>query len=137
MNTLEQAPDFSIDLGMEDFDLNMAFQDAMTSVATSNELALDDKIRRMEVIISEGTSDVYRDFVDLRMIAAQMEMFCNHDHALNHAMEANGLLSSFMGEHKEHGNHSHTHEDKLKDNDETEIDPKTGKKKKKKRWTFF
>lgn len=146
MNTLEQAPrleempDFGMEaFGMsEGFDINAAFQEAMQGVASDTELALEEKVRRMEVIVSEGTSEVYRDFVDFRQMAAQMEMMCNHDHALNLSMQGNAMLSGFMDNHKAdddghnhgdslHGKHSH------KDDDEYEIGPKRGKKTKKKK----
>lgn len=143
MNTLEQAPrfeempDFGMGLDMGEFDINAAFQEAIQGVASDTELALEEKVRRMEVIVSEGTSEVYRDFVDFRQMAAQMEMMCNHDHALNQSMQGSETLSGFMDSHKAddghnhgdtlHGKHNH------KDDDEYEIDPKTGKKSKKKK----
>jgi hypothetical protein len=154
VNTLEQAPRFEEmpDFGMEafgmseDFDINAAFQEAIQGVASDTELALEEKVRRMEVIVSEGTSEVYRDFVDFRQMAAQMEMMCNHDHALNQSIQGNDTLSSFMDGNKAddghnlgdslHGKHNHK-----KDDDEYEIDPKTGKKTKKKKrrysWLFL
>ncbi len=150
MNTLEQAPrfeempDFGLEaFGMsEDFDINAAFQEAIQGVASDTELALEEKVRRMEVIVSEGTSEVYRDFVDFRQMAAQMEMMCSHDHAFNQSMQGNDTLSGFMDSHKADDGHGHgsdkTHNHK--DDDEYEIDPKTGKKKKKKLykgWLFL
>lgn len=146
MKTLEQEPRYEEmpDFGMEafgmseDFDINAAFQEAITGVASDTELALEEKVRRMEIIVSEGTSEVYRDFVDFRQIAAQMEMMCNHDHALNQYMQGNDALSNFMNSHKADGEHNHddnlhsNHNHKT-DNDEYEIDPKTGKKIKKKK----
>lgn len=151
MNTLEQAPRFEEmpDFGMEvfgmseDFDINAAFQEAIQSVASDTELALEEKVRRMEVIVSEGTSEVYRDFVDFRQMAAQMEMMCSHDHAFNQSMQGNDTISSFMDNHKADDGHNHAdslhgkHNNK-KDDEEYEIDPKTGKKtKKKKRSGWF
>lgn len=151
MNALEQAPRFEEmpDFGMEafgmseDFDINAAFQEAIAGVASDTELALEEKVRRMEVIVSEGTSEVYRDFVDFRSMAAQMEMMCNHDHALNQSMQGNDTLSGFMDSHKaddghNHGDSLHGKHNHKKDDDEYEIDPKTGKKtKKKKRSGWF
>lgn len=145
LKPLDQEPDFGmpeIDFGSleADFDINAAFQEAMSDVASNEEIALEEKVRRMEVIVSEGTSEVYKDFVDFRSMAAQMEMFCNHDHALNQATQGSKTLSSFMDGHKEdgHGHDGTTHDkhDHKKDDDEYEIDPKTGKKKKKKRNWF-
>jgi len=150
VNTLEQAPRFEEipDFGMEafgmseDFDINAAFQEAIKGVANDIELALDEKVRRMEVILSEGKSEVYREFVDFRQMAAQMEMMCNHDHSLNQSMQGNNTLSSFMDTHKADGGHDHgnsfSRERNNKDNDEYQVDPKTGKKtKKKKRRGWF
>jgi hypothetical protein len=117
-----------------DFDINAAFQEAIHGVATDTEIALEEKVRRMEVIVSEGTSEVYRDFVDFRSMGAQVEMFCNHDHAFNQATQGSETLSSFMDGHKEDGhNHGNDTHDKHghKKGDDDEIDPKTGKKKKK------
>lgn len=138
MNTPEQAPQFDFDMG--DFDINAAFQEAITGVASDTELALDEKVRRMEVIVSEGTSEVYRDFVDLRSMAAQMEMMCTHNHALDQSVQGSEILSGFIDSHKpddkhDHGNNAsskNTQED-TDDDDDDEIDPKTGKKVKKKR----
>lgn len=143
MNTLEQTsrseqmPDFGMEaFGMTgDFDINAAFQEAIQGVAADTELVLEEKIRRMETIISEGTSDVYREFVDFRQMAAQVETMCNHDHAFAQSVSGSEGLSNFLGEHAPgdaHGHaessHQHTHDD-----DEYDIDPKTGKKTKKKR----
>jgi len=138
MNGLEQAPriedvpDFGMELGVAGFDINAAFQEAIAGVANDTELALDEKTRRMEVIVSEGTSELYSDFVDFRAMAAQMEMMCNHDHALNQSLQGSEILSGFMGGHNGEDGHNH------KDNEEYETDPKTGKKtKKKKRHGWF
>lgn len=144
MNTLEQAPRSQQmpDFGMEafgmtgEFDINEAFQEAVHGVATDTELALEEKVRRMEVIISEGESDVYREFVDFRQMASQMEMMCNHDHAFAQSVEGSESLSSFLGEHKpgdEHGHAESSHKHAHHEDDEYDIDPKTGKKTKKKR----
>lgn len=122
----EETPDFGMELAMGEFDINAAFQEAMQGVAGDTELALEEKVRRMEAIVSEGTSDVYRDFVDFRAMASQMEMMCNHDHALHQSMQNSETLSGFMDSHTDDG---HDHGD---------IDSKTGKKtKKKKRSSWF
>ncbi|MDB5171062.1 MAG: hypothetical protein JWO35_756 [Candidatus Saccharibacteria bacterium] len=137
MNTLEQAPDFGMDMfGMDDgFDINAAFQGATQDVISDTELALEEKVRRMEVIVSEGTSEVYRDFVDLRALAAQM----SHDHMLCQAAQGSEALSSFMDGHSSDDGHNHgdsSHDEHSHKNDDDEIDPKTGTKKKKKRGWF-
>ncbi|HSW85481.1 MAG TPA: hypothetical protein VLF79_02615 [Candidatus Saccharimonadales bacterium] len=136
MNSLEQAPDFdTITYGMEnEFDIDAAFRDAMHGVASDTELALDEKVQRMEFIVSEGTSELYREFVDLRSMAAQMEMYCNHDHALNQLMQGSDMLSGFMDSFKDDGhNHNSNSFDKHDHkNDDLETDPVTGKKRKKK-----
>ena len=144
MNTLEQAPRYEEmpDFGMEafgmseDFDINAAFQEAIAGVASDTELALEEKVRRMEVIVNEGTSEMYRDFVDFRQMAAQMEIMCSHDHTFSQSMRGNETLSGFVDSHKADDGHNHAdslhrkHNHK-EDNDEYEIDPKTGKKTKK------
>jgi hypothetical protein len=143
MNSLEQAsriedmPEFGIEFDMADFDINAAFQEAIVGVATDKELALDEKVRRMELIVNEGASEVYRGFVDFRAMAAQMEMVCNHDHALNQSLQGSETLSGFMDGHKgedghDHGSHLHGNHNH-KEDDEYEIDPQTGKKTKKKK----
>ena len=153
MNTLEQAPRFEEmpDLDMEafgmtqDFDINAAFQEAIQGLASDTELDLEEKVRRMEVIVSEGTSEVYRDFVDFRQMAAQMEMMCNHDHAFNQSMQGNDTLSAFMDSHKDDDGHNHGDSSEYKykhkkGNNEYAVDPKTGKKTKKKKklsWLFL
>jgi len=147
VNGLEQAPlseempDFGMEaFGMsENFDINAAFQEAIIGVASDNELALEEKVRRMEVIVSEGTSEVYRDFVDFRSMAAQMAMMCNHNHALNQSMQSSDTISSFIDSYME--NDGHNHENSLpnqhgrEDDDDEETDDKKKKKKKlKKGW---
>lgn len=149
MNTLEQAPRYEEmpDFGMEafgmseDFDINAAFQEALQGVASDAELALEDKVRRMEFILSEGTSDVYRDFVDFRRMAAQMRLLCNDDHALNQSMQGNEALSSFLNKHKDddghnHGNSllgKHNKHNSDEDDEEESTESKNGKKSKRKR----
>lgn len=143
MSPLEQAPRFEDvpDFGMnafgmsEAFDINAAFQEAVIGVASDLELELEEKMRRMEVIVHEGTSEIYRDFVDFRQMAAQMQMMCNHDHAFNRSMQENELLSSFMDGHKTNDGHDHDKDSqgRHKDEEEYEIDPKTGKKTKRKK----
>lgn len=150
MKALEQAPqfeeihDFSLEaFGMsEEFDINAAFQEAIHGVANDNELALEEKVRRMEVIVSEGTSEVYRNFVDFRAMAAQMEMICNHDHAFRQSLQSNEALSGFLDSHKADDGHNHVDslhgKHSYKEDDDYEVDPKTGKKtRKKKRYGWF
>lgn len=133
MSTLEQSPDFGMEFEMEgDFDIHAAFQEAITDIATNDEIELEEKIRRMEVVISEGSSEVYRDFIDFRMIAAQVEMFCMHAHGLDQSIRSSETLSSLIDAHKNHDDHDHhdSHKDRSLDEEDEEIDPKTGKKKK-------
>lgn len=139
---LEQQPDFGMDIlnGNNDFDINAAFQEAIAGVANDSELALEEKVRRMEVIIGEGTSEVYRDFVDFRQMAAQMEMACNHDHSLNQSMQGSDMVSGFMNSHKADDGHNHNNAQtsySKNSGDDSEIDEKTGKKSKKKRRSWF
>ncbi len=112
-----------------DFDVNEAFQAAASDVMSSEELELDEKIIKMESIITEADSDFYREMVDFQALAAQMQMFCNHDHSLAESMMNNETIFGFMEkanshEHGPHDGHNHDHEDD---------DEKDGKKKKKKK----
>lgn len=137
MKTPEALP-VVLDFGLEGFNIDAAFQGAMSDIASDAKLALDEKVRRMETVIAQGASDVYRDFVDFRQLAAQVEFFCAHDHALNQAVGSSELIGAFTSDH---GDDSHQH-DKGKhhhDDDEYEIDPKTGKRirKKKKKIGMF
>ena len=124
--------------GMElDFDLNAAFQGAISGIASDEELALDEKIRRMESIINEGNSETYRDFVDFRQIASQMQMICSHDHALGQMMNANDSLSSILGKHDDNDGHNHTsHSHDEDDDDDDDSDKKKKSKSLKKRGWF-
>lgn len=133
---IEEMPELAMQFGMPDFDIDAAFQSAMAGVVTDKELALDEKVRRMENIISEGTSPVYQGFVDFRAMAAQMEMMCNHDHGLRQFMQGSETLSGFMDSHRADDGHGHAGEPAGKhghESDDDKIDPKTGKKTKKKR----
>ena len=147
MNTLEleKRPEASVEenaiFGMEfDFDLNAAFQGAISGVASDADLALDEKVRRMEVIINEGNSDTYRDFVDFRQIASQMQMICSHDHALGQMMNANDSLSSILGKHDDNDGHnhsSHTHHEEEDDDDDDSDKKKKSKSSKRRGWLSF
>jgi hypothetical protein len=138
VKTVEKAPQYEImpDFGMEAFGINDAFQEAISGVASDTELAVEQKIRIMEVIVNEGTSEIYRDFIDFRQMAAQLEMFCNHDHDLDHLIRGNETLSDFMKSFKandehEHDNSLHNKED---EDEEYEVNPYSGKKKKRHKW---
>lgn len=129
----QEMPEFGMGLNLLEFDINSAFQEAIHGVANDDELALDEKVKRMEVIVAEGSSEVYREFIDFRQMAAEMEMMCNHDHFLNESVQNSDTLNSFLdtynNDRPDHGNDSHRKDD----DDEYEIDPKTGKKVKKKK----
>lgn len=128
--------DLDLDL---DFDINAAFQEAIEGAATDEELKLEEKVAHMEQIINEGSGELYRDFIDFRMMAAQIEAFCNHDHALSQSLQNSEVLSGFMSSHSRgegHGHSQHPH-DRHKSEDNSETDSKTGKKKKKKRKSWF
>ena len=130
MNTLEleKRPEASVEenaiFGMEfDFD-------------SDADLALDEKVRRMEVIINEGNSDTYRDFVDFRQIASQMQMICSHDHALGQMMNANDSLSSILGKHDDNDGHNHTSHSHDEDDDDDDNNKKKKSKSSKRRGWF-
>ena len=146
MNVLEfeKQPKIPVEenamFGMElEFDLNAAFQGAISGVASDAELALDEKVRRMEVIINEGNSDTYRDFVDFRQIASQMQMICSHDHALGQMMNANDSLSSILGKHDDNDGHNHSSHSHDEDEDDDDDSDKKKKSKSSKRrgWLSF
>lgn len=133
---LHETPDFEAVFD-DGFDINAAFQSAMQEVASDEELALEEKVRRMEVIITEGVSDEYRDFVDFRAMAAHMEMMCSHDHTLSESIQGSETLAGFMDRYKDdgrgyqdevHGRHGH-------DRAAGRNDSKNKKKKKKSGWT--
>ncbi len=140
----EEVPDFGIDLGMGEFNINAAFQEAITGVVSDTELILEEKIRRMEAIVSEGTSEIYRDFVDFRQMAAQIKMICSHDHLLYQSVQGNYSLSGFIESyeidskhhHSDGPYHKHEHQDD-DDSTEDEDDSKISKKKKRKYQGWF
>ena len=107
----QAAPSFE-DLDFGNVDINAAFQEAMFGVASDEELELNEKVRRMEVIVSESNSELYRDFVDFRSLAAQIEFFCNHDHELNEASQSNENLKSFLDKNREHDDET-SHDESL------------------------
>lgn len=140
MNKLEQGsryeemPDFGLEaFGIgKDFDINAAFQEAMQGVASDTDIALEEKVQRMEVIIREGTSEVYRDYVDFRQMATQMAIMCSHDHVLGQSMKSNETLLGFLDSHK--ADHGHNHDDSLHEKHDSKTNKKT---KKKKRTSWF
>lgn len=140
MNSLEQMPeaqnfDAFKDFGMVDFDINEAFQLALHDVVNDKALALDEKVRRMEVIVSEGTSNLYREFVDFRILASQIEIYCNHEHDLYQMSVENELLANLLSSHSSEYGHGHHGEDgPSEDDDEDEVDKKNKKAKKRRGW---
>lgn len=115
---LEREPS----LYLPDFDLNAAFQDAISDTISDAELAIEEKVRRVEHIINAGTDPLYADFVDFRAAAAQIEMMCNHDHAFGQSVSESQSLTGLLDAH------NHDHED------ETKPGKKSKKKKKKRSW---
>lgn len=72
-------------------------------------------------------------YAEVEMIAARMHTLCGEDHMLEQTMQNNETFSDYfkLFDHHEDGNHAeHDH----KDEEESEIDPKTGKKKKKNKY---
>lgn len=99
MKTPEQAPTGELPadfLEMTGFDVDAAFQEATQEVLSNAELAIDEKVRRMEVILSQSASEAYREFVDFRSLAAQMQMACAHDHSFGQAAEGSETLGGFL-----------------------------------------
>lgn len=124
---------FDIAAALEGIDIDAAFQNAMHGVVSNVELALEEKIRRMEVILDEGNSETYSAFIDFRSMAAQMEMFCMEDHALGAAVMENSALSSFVTKHSSDDGHGHESDKHAGDHDEYETSTGPTKKKKKKK----
>lgn len=104
----DDGSDFGMEFDIDGFDINAAFQEAITDVASDAELALDEKVRRMEVIVSEGASDLYRDFVDFSAMAAQMAMMCAHDHAFGQLAQTSETLSGLMAAYTKDDGHHHS-----------------------------
>ena len=79
-------------------------------------------------------------FDAVQAMASRMHQLCGEDHMLGQAFQSNETFSDFMSGHgKDDGhNHNDNSHSKHKDDDEYEVDPKTGKKtKKKKRYSWF
>lgn len=89
---------------LDGMDINQAFHEAAHGVITDQEIALNEKVARVENILEEASSDFYREFVDLRSMAAQIEMFCNQDHGLENALSASETVSNFMKDTLEKNN---------------------------------
>lgn len=92
-----------------DFDINAAFQDATEGILTDEVLSLEEKIDKVASLITNASSETYQSFVDFRNIAAQIEMFCNHDHQFNESVAQDTTVSSFLSSFKDHG-HDHGNE---------------------------
>lgn len=131
-----------MDFGLPDFDVNAAVMGAMHDVVSNEELALDEKVRRMELIVSEGMSPVYQEFMNFRELAAFMHGACGAHGELGQAVRGSETLSGFMDNHSSSDGHDHNsaglnkHEigdtdQKSDDDDEYETDPKTGRRVKK------
>ena len=78
-------------------------------------------------------------FDAVRAVALRMHELCGDDHMLSQSLQSNDSLSSLFGAHKAHDGHDHAGEKhNHKNDDEYEVDVKTGKKtKKKKRRGWF
>jgi hypothetical protein len=117
------------------FDADEAFQGALLDVMSDEALALNEKVRRTEFILEEASSPAYRDFVDFRSMAAQIEDCSQHNHSLNQALRANESVSSFMDAH-DHRDESTSHNHSSSNKSENNKDEKNKKKKKKFRGWF-
>lgn len=114
-----------------DFDINAAFQEVTTGILSDKMLTLEEKVGRVETLIAEASSETYQAFVDFRAMASQIEMFCNHDHALNESLTQNSTVSGFMDSHKDY-DHNHDSVDNTSEESETKNSKEKSKKKKKK-----
>ena len=84
------------------FDVNEAITNAVSGIATDEELALSDKVAQIEAIIEEGeANEEFREFVDFKALVAEMEMICTHDHSLEAAFGQSETISNFMTTHSE------------------------------------
>lgn len=105
----QNMPDF----GLDDFDFNAAFQESVTNVVTNEELLLEEKIKRIDVIMAEAKSSLYQEFVDFNALAAtaaaQMEHLCGGDDE-HQAAKQSDAASQFAKE-DDHEHHNHDHED--------------------------
>jgi|GEM_PF-6262811 len=99
----------AISESLDSFNLNAAFQSALADIVEDEALMLEQKVQRIEAVITESASDLYREFVDFRALAAQVELFCTHDHGLRQAVTSSEVLSGFLGGHADHDEHEHDH----------------------------
>lgn len=134
--SLEFDP-FALDIS---FDINAAFQEAAADVLSDEALELEERVSRVQTILSEAQSDTYEAFVDFRMLATQVEMFCNHDHAFRESFSQNSPKETFSHQLDAHRDHHHDHalESKgiKKQNDKKESKKKEDRKKKKRKSWF-
>lgn len=86
--------DFTFEI--EGFDINQAFQVAFSGVISDEELALQDKVLRMEFILAEASNELYHEFIDFRTMAEQVEFFCNHNHDAEQLVHDSEDLSSLI-----------------------------------------
>ncbi len=130
---------FALDIS---FDINAAFQEAAASVLSDEAIALEERVSRVQTILSEAKSEVYEAFVDFRMLAAQVEMFCNHDHAFRESFSQNSIEDASFYRFDSHKDHRHDHvvesrkTQKRKEKEESKK-KKDSKKKKCKSWFGF
>jgi len=119
---------FSAD-AIDGVDINQAFHEAAYGIITDKEIALDAKVARIENIIQEANSDFYREFVDLRSMAAHIEMMCSHDHSLQAELGRNETVGGFMKQHEKHFERDHS--DKYRSTAQKQKKGKATKKSKK------
>lgn len=139
--------DINMGFDCDDFDFNAAFQEALYGVMSDKELALEEKVKRMEFIVTEGTSLIYREFIDFRAMAAQIQMMCNHDHAMKDFLSNSDVLTGLLSDSQDNSfnkDHNHDHDHKKlnteeidEEDDEDEDGMLKTKKKKRTNWLDF
>lgn len=131
MNSVEYMPLDALD----GFDINAAFQGALYDIASDAELELTEKVRRMETVIQQGISAVYRDFIDFRAMATQIELACSHDHMLPETALGGTMIDGFLNIYASNDGHEH-HDHDLDDDSDDEETVKKPDRKAKRQATF-
>lgn len=136
METLNEELYFDpfADDGEQLFDPTAAFaelEQRYTDGDVEHDYTADNFVRDTEALMMDAA--FVERFEEAQAIAARMHELCGEDHMLNQAFQEVSESRGLFNSHEIHDGHNHQQSD-----DEYEIDPKTGKKvKKKKRRNWF
>lgn len=117
-----------------EWDYQSAFEGAVEDIAVAAATKTEDGdvlSRRLENLFSNAQSS--SEFVQMQQLAARLGDICCNNPAMNDMVNNSSYLQESVFGHSDNDGHNHgdSHDKHSHKDDDDEIDPKTGKKKKK------